>query len=1024
VADLDERFRSLSRTRAPDLWTDASTRRPGPLSPPSTGRRIAAAVVALVIATAATLGTAIVFLGGTPRPAAPVTNGRIAFSSPDATTWQIYSVQPDGSGLTQLTHVSDLQVAAEPAWSPDGTRIAFVVQRFQEDGGTGRSDVWVMDADGGNAHPITDGPGSSWAPSWSPDGTRIAFMRSAPGEAEQVWIMGADGSDPRAFTRCGPPECIRDSSPAWSPDGETIAFVRESGAGAVVPVSIMLWPVNGVGESRSISLEGALWAMELDWSPDGLEIAFSRSLEDGKGFGLAVADADGTGERTLLTDMAAAQSPTWSPDGREIAFMASVPETGRVALFVMNADGTGVHEIPGLEADAVSPSWQPVPAANEPTDSPVPVPPKANGPIYFRVGSGEGRSRIEAVEPDGSGQRIVFDEDLTRIAQIAWSPDGSRIAYQNPIASERGIYVANADGTDAARLTDGINDGWPSWSPDGTRIVFSSSSYDPAIELCRPAGADFACPTDIFVMDADGSNLTRLTQDPAPEYGAEWSPDGGRIAFVRADEHETDTDIFVAPAIFTMAPDGTDVRQVSSARGGSDLQPSWSADGSRLAFTSIRNEDWGVWVVNADGSDEHRILGGVGAWFVFEADWSPDGELIAFAGNSIAGDYSPDDALYVMRPDGTGIELLAEAPGVGVAGDLAWRPLPEELPSAEPPAPATVEVRVTTTRVAEFPSAVAVGEGGVWATSCCTDGSGGGEVTRLDPATGDVVARIPVRAVPGWDFGGAGLTVSSGSVWTYGSTQRPGGGCCDGIVSRIDPATNSIVDELVVVGITDGDLWVEGDAVYVLGFAAEGPGLDLTRLSATTHEIAWRVRVPGQWSQTVFVAGGSVWVLGTAPDAHGPVEVTTWYRLDPETGSLLGELRLPQSHSSYAVHEDTVWLRTEDGARLFDATTGELVGGPVEPGPGCCTGSFVSDGAGGVWVVSSPGAVIERSIWHIDPSGVVVASGAIEDDEAFDRMAGQSYAFDPETRTIWVQHYEDSVTRIEIADDPEDQPAA
>jgi TolB protein len=653
-------------------------------------------VVALAIAAAAILGTAIVFLGGTPRPVAPVTTGRIAFSGADGTTWQIYSVEPDGSGLTQLTTMSDLEVATEPAWSPDGGQIAFVVV---EDGGSGRSDIWLMEADGGNAHPITDGPGSSWAPTWSPDGTRIAYTHAPPGERDRIGIIGADGSNPDSFTLCGT-ECLSDSSPAWSPDGERIAFVRESGAGAVIPVSIEVWPADGSGDLRSIPITGALWAMELAWSPDGLQLAFTRSLEEGRGFGLAVVDVDGSDLRRL-TEVPTAQGAAWSPDGRQITFMANVQKTGRESLFVMNADGTEVRKIPGLPLEATSPSWQPLP--------------------------------------------------------------------------------------------------------------------------------------------------------------------------------------------------------------------------------------------------------------------------------------------------------------------------PESTVEPSPSEPMTVEVRVTTTRVAEFSSAVAFGEGGVWVTSCCTDGSGAGEVSRLDPATGGVVASIPVRAVPVWDFGGAGLTVASGSVWTLGSTQRAEGGCCDGVVSRIDPATNSIVDELVLPGITDGDLWVDGDAVYVLGFAAEGPGLDLARLSATTHEVAWRVQVPGQWSQTVFVAGGSVWVLGTAPDAHGSVEVTTWYRLDPETGELLAELGLPQSQYIPAVHEDTVWYRTEDGPQLFDTTSGELVGGPVQPGPGCCTGPFVSDGAGGVWVVSSPGAGIERSIWHIDPSGTVVASGTIEDKDTFDQMAGQSYGFDPETQTLWVQHYGDSVTRIEIA---------
>lgn len=1007
MADLEERFRSLGRTSAPDLWHEASTRPPGPPPSPPVGRRVTAAVVALVVAGAAIAGAVVVFRRTAPRPAEPVGNGRIAFSGFDGTTWQIRSVEPDGSGLRTLTTMSDLELAAEPTWSPDGERMAFVVQRSQRDGGTGRSDIWIMDQDGGNAHPITEGPGSSWAPSWSPDGTRIAFMRSTSDGAEQVWTMSVDGAEQQVFARCGPPECVSDTSPAWSPDGDSIAFVRSSGAGAVIPMSIMLWPVAGQGEAWSIPIEGATWADELAWSPDGLELAFTRSFEDGTAFGLAVVDADGTDLRSL-TDVPSAQAAAWSPDGRQIAFMAIVEQTGRESLFVMNPDGTAVRQIPGLEADAASPSWQPVRVESEPTEVPSPpaLPVKANGPIYFRVGGGDAGAWIDSVLPDGTDRRTVFpiDADL-RYSRISFSPDGSRIAFDD---APNGLVTSEADGSDPIRLTDGANDSWPSWSPDGSKIAFSSTRNDPTVEGCTPGFPhEVGCPTDIYVMDADGANLTRLTDDPADEFMPVWSPDGSRIAFVR-------TVGGTATRIFTMRSDGSEVRQTSSGDGGSDFWPSWSPDGSQLVFAAIRNEDWGIWVVNADGSDEHMILGGTGAGYVDNPVWSPDGTLIAFVGNLTVDDYSPDDALYVMGPDGSGVTPLADAPRYGVAGDIAWRPIPAGT-VASPMEPASVAVRVTTmTAVAPFPSAVTFGEGGVWVTSCCTDGSGSGEVVRLDPATGNVVARIAVRAVPGWDFGGAGLTLASGSVWTFGST-RADGGCCEGVVTRIDPVTNAIVDELAVSGITDGDLWVDGDTVYVLGFAAEGGGLDLARVNGTTHEVAWRTTVPGRWSQTVFVAGGSVWVLGTGRDAHGPIEVTTWYRFDPATGALLEELDLPPSEYIPALHADTVWYRTADGMQLLDVASGQLVGDVVRPGPGCCTGPVVSDDAGGVWVVSSPGSGLDRSIWHIDASGAVIEAGAIEDKATYEEMLGQSYAFDPDTRTIWVQHYEDSVTRVELS---------
>src|SRR5207342_343770 len=227
----------------------------------------------------------------------------------------------------------------------------------------------------------------------------------------------------------------------------------------------------------------------------------------------------------------------------------------------------------------------------------------ANGPIYFRVGGADGGGRVESILSDGTGRHVVFaDDGPVHYSRIDFSPDGTRIAFDDYLVGEYGIETADPDGSDVVRVTDGVNDSWASWSSDGTKIVFSSTRYDPTIEGCLPGFPhEFGCPTDIYVMSSSGSNVVRLTDDPSEEFMPVWSPDGPRIAFVR----NTQGTPVMNPAIFTMNPDGADVRQVSSRDGGSDFWPSWSPDGSRIAFAAIRKEGWGIWVVNADGSDEH-----------------------------------------------------------------------------------------------------------------------------------------------------------------------------------------------------------------------------------------------------------------------------------------------------------------------------------------------------------------------------------------------------------------------------------
>ena len=119
--------------------------------------------------------------------------------------------------------------------------------------------------------------------------------------------------------------------------------------------------------------------------------------------------------------------------------------------------------------------------------------------------------------------------------------------------------MANSDGTEAVRLTDGANDGWPTWSPDGTKIAFSSTRHDPNVGACTSTGdTDLGCPTDIYVMDADGSNVTRLTTSSGSEYQPVWSPDGTRIAFTHTLETWSPT------AVYVMNADGTDAYPIAS----------------------------------------------------------------------------------------------------------------------------------------------------------------------------------------------------------------------------------------------------------------------------------------------------------------------------------------------------------------------------------------------------------------------------------------------------------------------------
>jgi WD40-like Beta Propeller Repeat len=637
----------------------------------------------------------------------------------------------------------------------------------------------------------------------------------------------------------------------------------------------------------------------------------------------------------------------------------------------------------------------------------------ANGPIYFRVGGADSGSRTESIEPDGTNRRVVFPEDSpVHYSRIDFSPDGTRIAFDNFLVGEYGIETADPDGSDVVRLTDGVNDSWASWSPDGNKILFSSTRYDPSIGQCMNGFPhEFDCPTDIFLMDADGSNMVRLTDDAAGEFMPVWSPDGARIAFVR----EADTAADPSEAIYTMAPDGTDVRQASSADGGRDFWPSWSPDGSRIAFAAIRNDDWGIWVVSVDGSDEHRVFGGEGTGYVNNPVWSPDGRLIAFVGNPNVDDYSPDDALYVMEPDGTGVTLIADAPGAGVTGDIAWQPVPATtapiVPSpTTPPSNATV---MDTFKVGEDVRSVAYGEGSVWVAVSNNDGSFGGRIIRIDPETHEVLAEIPVDAVPTWEVGGGAMVLEGGDLWVAGDLEAPGafddpGGGADAAVIRIDASTNDVVGVFELGGANAADLvFLEGELwVLVFGDETVDHHMEVVGVDPASGDVTTRIPLETWWAHTIVAADGRLVVLESGASATNVDGVAV--SIDPVTEGVTRADIPSESFIPMPVHwQGQVWIGIDPGFARFDPVAGRLSGSAVTLDPndvGCCL--LLEADARGIWFLS-PDAGSGLRLLLFDPASSDVADLATVDE-------GTPVAMAIAPNAVWILNYEGTLTHVEL----------
>lgn len=501
-----------------------------------------------------------------------------------------------------LTASEPIRFARTPDLSPDGRTVAFSYL----------GDIWTVDAIGGIARPVTLHEAHDYTPVFSPDGRSLAFASNRYGSYD-VFVVPTVGGRPKRLTS----DSATDIPVAWTPDGKEVLFT--SGRTTTYPATNALYAVPATGGAvRQVVGD----AKDGRPSPDGEKLAFTRGQGTWyrKGYrgssndDLWLSDRDGANARRVTEFTGQDVAPMWAPDGKTLYYISE--DTGTLPANIVKIDTTA----PGKPTPQL--------VTTHADDAVRRARIAANGRyIVYECGADlwvvgtDGRSPARKLAIEAEADDKVNAERVLNITsgatEYAPSPDEKHVAF---VVQGEIFLTALPGGGKATRLTeDPAFDHGLSWSPDGKKIVFAS---------------DRAGHEDLYLLEADDPDTTEivkahrfrvkaLTKTTEGESDATFSPDGKRIAFLKAGQ------------LWTMAADGSDAKVAVSAVQVFDY--TWSPDGKYFAYArsdgSYASE---IYVVPVDGSEPAR---NVTRYATFNADvsWSRRGGKIAFVGQRRTG---------------------------------------------------------------------------------------------------------------------------------------------------------------------------------------------------------------------------------------------------------------------------------------------------------------------------------------------------------------------------------------------------